>query len=72
MSINVDNEINSREIARTIAWGAWLSNFKASNPDADQAAINSAWKEVRDEQIVAGRRAINALEKAGYAIVPTT
>lgn len=60
---------NMREMARVIAWGNWLANFKADNPTATEEEINAAWKVVRDTQIMAGRRAIKALDKAGYAIV---
>ncbi|QBF34268.1 hypothetical protein [Thalassococcus sp. S3] len=59
-----------RDIARLIAWGTWLTEFKMSNPDATEAERKASWEAVRSDRMKGGFRALESLERGNFKVVP--
>ncbi|MCP9483469.1 hypothetical protein NNA36_16005 [Shimia sp. CNT1-13L.2] len=59
-----------RDLARIIGFSTWIARYKSDNPSAPQEEIKIAWAEARESETQAGIRALAAVERAGYQIVP--
>lgn len=57
-----------REAAKQIAYGVWKHNFRIANPQASDEERKKAWDEAREVQVKAGKKALQALQKAGFAV----
>ena len=65
-----DTNIERGKIARKLAYGGWLSLVKMDNPGISKEDIAARWQDEKDRQIRYGRKALKALEKSGYKVVP--
>ena len=55
---------------RLVSHVAWLQSYRAANPKATEEERKTAWKAVKQDQLIVGRRVLKALERKGYTVTP--
>jgi len=64
-------QIAARKASKLIAFNTWRQQWRAANPEGTKEQRREAWAQVRKAETKAARRTMKALEKGGFAVVPT-
>ena len=59
-----------RKATKMLAFNSWRQEWRAANPEGTREQRKEAWDKVRKAETKNARRALKALEKGGYKLVP--
>ena len=58
-----------RKAAQAIAFETWRQDWRRAHPEATRAERDAAWEIVRGDELKKARRALAALDRAGFKVV---